>query len=100
MAKGIRRMMADDEIGRLDFLSFMNFAFSTTSRREKSELFAWLDKHDFARPKMMTQSIAVSFRKAPMPEPHYHPGDICLGVDVAARLGCLQLGKHTLPGSG
>jgi hypothetical protein len=73
MAIGIRRMVADEEIGRLDFLSFMNFAF-LASRREKPELFAWLDKHDFARLEMITQSIAVSFRKAPMPMATTSPG--------------------------
>jgi hypothetical protein len=66
MAKGIRRMVANEEIGRLDFLFFKNFAFSA-SWREKSELSAWWEKHNFARPKIITQSIAVSFRKAPMP---------------------------------
>jgi hypothetical protein len=73
MAKGIRRMVADEEIGRLDFLSFKNFAFSA-SRREKSELFAWFDKHDFARPEMITQSLVVSFRKASMPRATISPG--------------------------
>ncbi len=48
MVKGIRRIVADKDIGRLDFLSFTSFAFFA-GRREKSELFAWLDKHDFAR---------------------------------------------------
>jgi len=72
MAKGILRMVVDEEIGRLDFLSFMNFAFFA-SRREKSELFAWLDKHDFASPEMMTQSLAVSVRKAPMPRATISP---------------------------
>ncbi len=67
MAKGIRRIVADEDIGRLDFLSLMNFAFSA-SRTVKSELFAWLHKHGFARPKMMTQSIAVSFKKAHIPK--------------------------------
>ena len=75
MVKVAHRMVANVDIGRLDFLSFMNFAFSA-SRREKSELFAWLDKHDFAsRPEMMTQSIAVSFdKKAPMPKATISPG--------------------------
>jgi hypothetical protein len=73
MAKGIRRMVADEEIRRLDFLFFKNFAFSA-SRREKSELFAWWDKHDFATPEIITQSIAMSSRKALMPKATISPG--------------------------
>ena len=66
-------MVADEEIGKLDFLSFRNFDFFA-SRREKSEFLAWLDKHDFARSETITQSIAVSFRKTPMPMATISPG--------------------------
>ncbi len=37
MAKGMRRMVADETTWRLDLLSIVNFAFSA-SMREKSEL--------------------------------------------------------------
>ncbi len=79
MARGIRRRVADEEIGQLEFLSFRNFAFFA-SRREKSELLAWLDKHDFARPETITQSIAVSFRNTPMPR-----ATISLGRDLSCK---------------
>jgi hypothetical protein len=73
MAKGMRRIVADEATWRLDVLSFVNFAFSA-SPREKSELLDWSDKHDFAKPEPMTQSITLSFTKVPILRAIMSPG--------------------------
>jgi hypothetical protein len=98
MAKGIRRMVADEEIGLPDFLSFKNFAFSS-SRREKSEIIAWCDKHDFSRPKI-TQSIVLSFRKAPMPRATISPGRYLSWRRCRGSIRMLASGKAHPPGFG
>ena len=66
IAKGMRRVVAKEATRRLNLMSLVNFAFSTI-RREKSELCALLDKHDFASAETMPKSIAVSFRYTPFP---------------------------------
>ena len=58
--------MGEEANGRLHLLSLVNLAFSAI-RREKSELLAWLDNHDFARPETIAPSIVVSFRYTPFP---------------------------------
>ena len=65
-AKRMKRMVAEEVTGQLDRLSLEIFAFSAI-RREKLELLAWLDKHDFVSPETITQSIAASFIRKPLP---------------------------------
>jgi hypothetical protein len=66
-------MVAEEATWQLNLLSLVNFAFSA-SRKEKSELLVWLDKHDFAKPDTMTQSIALLFKETSVPLATTYPG--------------------------
>jgi hypothetical protein len=58
-ARGTKRIVEEDEMGMMEFTSFLNLAFSAAFRT-KSELLQEEDKHDFLNPEAITKSMAVS----------------------------------------
>ena len=72
-AKGIKRIVEEDEMGLAEFLSFLNLAFSAAFRT-KSELLHEEDKHDFVKPEAMTRSMAMSNMWTSLPKAMMSPG--------------------------
>ncbi len=66
IARGMKRLVEEEEIGAVEFESFVNF-INSALWFTKSELFAWEDKHDLVMAEEMTMSMTVSFWWMPLP---------------------------------
>jgi len=72
-ARGTKRIGEEDEIGLMEFKSFLNSAFSAAFRI-KLELLQEEDKHDFVSLKAITRSMAVSSLWTSLPRAMMSPG--------------------------